>query len=227
MAILLRRNARNASKRAQCCSTEDTAPPLADKKESFNAEEKHKIVQCNEQAVKDVLLEGSSAVNHRSPWWHLSCQFAEELAESANYNTCYASREMHLYLLLKVESCFRFLLCCNVPIEDVCTCLALSSCLVSRLFEGKQFQPQNMQESTYILLIHIRLAFSTLVDVDIPVKYWHRFLFRNYCSLNQLDQALMVVFGLHDFNLTVHPSLVCSKMIKAKHLLKNSHSNQY
>lgn len=216
MAILLRRNTRNTSKRTQCYYVEGTAASLADKKESFNTKEKPKIVQCDGESVKDVLSKEHSVVNHRSPWWHLSCQFAEELAISANYRARCAPREMHLYLLLKVESCFRFLLCCNVPLEDVCTCLALSSCLVNRLFEGKGFQPQNMQESIYILLIHIRLAFSTLVDVDIPVKYWHRFLFRNYCTLNQLDQALMVVFGLHDFNLTVHPSLVCSKMNKAR-----------
>jgi len=59
------------------------------------------------------------------------------------------------------------------------------------------------QEAAHVVVLLIFLAHTFVIDETCPLRYWQKFVFRKYCTLKVLDQALFRIFQMRDFRLRI------------------------
>jgi len=67
-------------------------------------------------------------------------------------------------------------------------------------------------EKFYVVNLFIFLAHSYVLDETCPLVVWHKNIFKNYCDLATLNQALMVLMKRRDFILRVDDSQLLERM---------------
>lgn len=94
-----------------------------------------------------------------------------------------------------------FMRSCNYCMQDVCVVLAHASIYFNDVTVkcGKMVPG----EAGNIVVLLMYMAHAYVQDENCPLKYWHEYLFGQYCSLKTLDKALMCMMKLRGYILRV------------------------
>jgi hypothetical protein len=59
------------------------------------------------------------------------------------------------------------------------------------------------EEVINVLIVLIYLAHAFALDETCPISHWHKWIFRNYCSLQTLNMVVIRVLQLQKFHLCI------------------------
>lgn len=99
---------------------------------------------------------------------------------------------------------------CGYDMHDVCICLAHASVYFTDI--QKKCDKMGPGEAGYIIVLLIYLAHSYVLDENCQLRTWHRYLFKNYCSLKILDKALVSMFKLRGYLLRIDESVLQERL---------------
>jgi hypothetical protein len=96
--------------------------------------------------------------------------------------------------------CLKFLRSCQYTSDSICSVLAhASSYFVQWRAEIKVELAE--AEAGHILATLMFIAHSHVTDETCPLKHWHAHLFKRYCPLRMLNQAVMQLLQQRDYRL--------------------------
>jgi hypothetical protein len=109
----------------------------------------------------------------------------------------------------KVESrlarTMHLLQACGYPWEDIVTVFAFAAIYFPSIRQTvcRHTHGWDADEVINVLIILIYLSHTFCFDETCPIGHWHRWIFRNYCSLDTLNLVVVRVLQLRGYNLTV------------------------
>jgi len=94
---------------------------------------------------------------------------------------------------------------CDYSAEDVCSTLAHASTYFPGIFNHCKhgLQPG---ETGYILTLLVYIAHCYVLDETCPLRVWHSLLFKDYCPLSKLNQAIVRLLQIRRYVLRVEPA---------------------
>jgi hypothetical protein len=143
------------------------------------------------------------------PWDDL--EFGSRIHPCRRYASCtddiyLLSAFLHLAKVPDVDStsvklllrALKFLRRCSFSVVDICSILAHASAYFQDVFElcGGYM---DAAEVGNILVTVMFLAHSYIQDETCPLHVWHQYLFRGYCALKKLSEALMRVMAIRKY----------------------------
>jgi hypothetical protein len=109
----------------------------------------------------------------------------------------YDPRIIHL-----TQRAIAFLRAVNYAYEDICVVLAHASVYFPDVVDPSQ--QMGASEAGYILVLLMYLGHAYAIDDACELTVWQRCLFREYCSLATLDQAVVALLKMRNCILRVH-----------------------
>jgi len=128
-------------------------------------------------------------------------RFANTLAEDYPGAEQAERREL---LYKTVLQGMRLMHLCSYHYSDLVVTLAYASIYFKSICADLGDQMSDI-EASHVCALLIFLAHSFVLDESCPLKYWQRYIFRDYCTLKVLDAALFRIFEMQDFRLRVSP----------------------
>jgi len=126
-------------------------------------------------------------------------RFANVLAESHPSADVAVRRDM---LYKTVLQGIRLMHLCSYDYSDLVVTLAYASVYFRTICDELGHQMSDA-EASHVSVLLIFLAHSFVIDESCPLKYWQKYIFRNYCTLKVLDAALYRIFEMQGFHLRV------------------------
>eukprot|EP00916_Digyalum_oweni_P011687 GHVL01019441.1.p1 GENE.GHVL01019441.1~~GHVL01019441.1.p1 ORF type:complete len:213 (+),score=30.00 GHVL01019441.1:107-745(+) len=102
----------------------------------------------------------------------------------------------------------RMLVSCKYEWTDVLYILALAGVQFHKSMS--KLSVTDSKERCYMLSLQLFLAHSWLQDETCPLRIWHTYVFKNYCSLPTLGGALWKLFLIQEFSLDHEETKVTS-----------------
>eukprot|EP00746_Dinoflagellata_sp_MGD_P029255 gnl/MRDRNA2_/MRDRNA2_169217_c0_seq1.p1 gnl/MRDRNA2_/MRDRNA2_169217_c0~~gnl/MRDRNA2_/MRDRNA2_169217_c0_seq1.p1 ORF type:complete len:214 (+),score=43.52 gnl/MRDRNA2_/MRDRNA2_169217_c0_seq1:131-772(+) len=133
-------------------------------------------------------------------------EFSLTAALSARFGASEAEVGSAVRLVLR---CLRLLHLCGYCKADIELMVVHASSYLKNLmsgFEQKSQPSMSLQEIAHIFCLLMYLAHSYIEDQNCPLSVWHQHLFRRYCDLKTLSQAVMRVLEQLAFALRIEPS---------------------
>jgi len=96
--------------------------------------------------------------------------------------------------------CLEMLRRCRFPAEDIRCIIAMASVFFNDAHQRKGVY-MDSAELKHVLVLALFVAHCYTQDEMCPLSTWHKWLFRAYCSLAELNSALMRMLQLRDFRL--------------------------
>eukprot|EP00929_Paragymnodinium_shiwhaense_P025205 TRINITY_DN15306_c0_g1_i1.p1 TRINITY_DN15306_c0_g1~~TRINITY_DN15306_c0_g1_i1.p1 ORF type:complete len:421 (+),score=80.56 TRINITY_DN15306_c0_g1_i1:272-1534(+) len=91
---------------------------------------------------------------------------------------------------------------CNYHYSDVVVTLAHASVYFAEVFDAVRHR-MTETEVAHVCVLLIYLAHITVLDEACPLKHWHQFIFKKYCTMKVLNAALFRLFSLKNFRLRI------------------------
>lgn len=98
----------------------------------------------------------------------------------------------------------RMLHLCQYPPDDILTIMAHTSAYFETTFEACGGQ-MDKAEANNIIIPLVFVAHSYVEDETCPLRVWHKYLLRNYCSLKLLNVAVLRLLELKGYILRLDP----------------------
>jgi len=127
------------------------------------------------------------------------------VALGERFNAKPAEVERAVRLLLR---CFRMLHLCGYDRQDVEVIVAHASAYIRILANEmkREGQPEmELTELANVLCVLMYIAHSYTQDQNCPLHIWHKFLFRQYCTVKTLNSAAMGLLERLNYSLRVKP----------------------
>jgi hypothetical protein len=114
-----------------------------------------------------------------------------------------------------VVRCLRLLRASGKSREDLEVIGAHATSYVSTLQlelrrEGKP--SMRLREFVYVLCVLLYIAHSYTEDVHVPLRYWHKHIFVDYCNMKTLNAAILGLLAKLNYKLRVHPRELRARM---------------
>jgi hypothetical protein len=101
-----------------------------------------------------------------------------------------------------VLQALRLMHLCKFNYSDVVLTLAYASVYFRGVFDSVGHK-MSEAEVAHVCVLLIYLAHSFLLDENCPLRYWHKHIFRTYCTLKVLDAALFRLFRMTEYALRI------------------------
>jgi hypothetical protein len=110
----------------------------------------------------------------------------------------------------------RMLRLCNYPLDSINSVLAASLALFEEVCKALPAGGKNMVavERTAIAILSCYLEHSYILDETCPLHYWQARIYVDYCSVKELNLAVVKILRLMKYRLTVTPEAVASYLEK-------------
>eukprot|EP00397_Hematodinium_sp_SG-2012_P060523 GEMP01078956.1.p1 GENE.GEMP01078956.1~~GEMP01078956.1.p1 ORF type:complete len:221 (+),score=49.35 GEMP01078956.1:294-956(+) len=128
-----------------------------------------------------------------------NCSLAAQL--SARFGASSCDIEGGVKLILRT---LRLLHLSGYPKQDIELMMVhASSYLESLMKTTMNLQSMQITEIAHIVVLLLYLAQAWIEDEALPLSAWHKHLFKNYCNLATLDEALMVLLERVTYTLRI------------------------
>jgi hypothetical protein len=91
---------------------------------------------------------------------------------------------------------------CRYPLEDICTVVAHATFYFSEV-QKQCGSVQDSKELGNVLVLTLFVAHSYALDEVCPLRTWHRYLFKDYCTVKSLNAAVVRLLQLFGYKLRV------------------------
>jgi len=108
----------------------------------------------------------------------------------------------HEILYKTVLQGVRLMHLCDYSYSDVVVTLAYASVYFQSTYKQIGSKMSN-REAAHVCVLLIYLAHSFVLDETCPLRFWHKHIFRRYCTLKVLDAALFRLFQMRGFKLHI------------------------
>lgn len=94
---------------------------------------------------------------------------------------------------------------CRYCVEDVCSIVAHAAVYFDDVY-GQRGPHMDAAEAGNVLVLAMFVAHTYVQDETCPLSTWHRFLFKDYCTVGELNSAVLRVLQLRGYMLRVEES---------------------
>jgi hypothetical protein len=110
----------------------------------------------------------------------------------------------------------RMLRLCNYPLDSINSVLAASLALFEKVCNALPAGGKNMVpvERTAIAILSCYLEHTYILDETCPLHYWQARIYVDYCSVKELNLAVVKILRLIKYRLSVTPEAVASYLEK-------------
>jgi hypothetical protein len=110
----------------------------------------------------------------------------------------------------------RMLRLCNYPLDSINSVLAASLALFEQVCKALPAGGKNMVpvERTAIAILSCYLEHTYILDETCPLHYWQARIYVDYCSVKELNLAVVKILRLLKYRLAVTPEAVASYLEK-------------
>ncbi|KAH0471610.1 MAG: hypothetical protein KVP17_001677 [Porospora cf. gigantea B] len=120
-----------------------------------------------------------------------------------------------------LQSAVTMMLACDYTQKDVLIALAGASVNFGQALACVCVS-SGTDEWLYLAILELYLSHCWFFDHACPLSIWHRELFYSYCSLVELNSAVVQLMAIHDFRVRPCPERVIHE---AERLSRNSYTN--
>jgi len=114
--------------------------------------------------------------------------------------------------VLGVTHVVEMLVACNYSPAEIVVVLGHAAQYCSDFSTAGGFTGMVAGEKFYVVNLFIFLAHSYVLDETCPLVVWHKNIFKSYCDLATLNQALMALMKRRNFILRVDDSQLLERM---------------
>jgi hypothetical protein len=110
----------------------------------------------------------------------------------------------------------RMLRLCNYPLDSINSVLAASLALFEQVCQALPAGGKNMVavERTAIAILSCYLEHTYILDETCPLHYWQARIYVDYCSVKELNLAVVKILKLLKYRLSVTPEAVAAYLEK-------------